>query len=181
LGWSFCDGKKAGEIYSGLHYAKPYMLEMVLNIVTRPNVSKMYKRLSDVNRTLAAGIFKTIVHLLGFEHPNGVIEAFGFSHITENEIYPLCPVPEGTILKWTDSSPESHLAVYNRLRERLTKPKAVLVSSCLLRPYWINFEYEKVKEKMNELGVPYLIIYLAGEIGVHPNEKTDIIHHSCSI
>ncbi len=175
------DGEKAPEEYSRLQHMRPYMLNTISNIVTRHDVTKTYEKLSHVNKNMSESILRTIAKFLGVKHPNGVIEAWSINYIDDDFLQPSVYLPEGTPLKWVESTPHSQQAVYDLVVERFQASKGVLVSSCLLRQFYINFEYDKVWEKIAQLSRPFLIIYLAGEIGAYPGEETDAIHHSCSI
>jgi len=174
------DGENASEKYSKIQHMRPWLLNNVANLVTRHDISKLGKSMSLMNKTLYDGFMKSAVKLLGFRLSNEVVTAVGISYMDKDHILPGTFVPEGTKLFFTESSEESQLAVYDRLSE-FKDNKFNLVASCLLRQYYINFQFEKVGEKMAKLGSPFIVAYLAGEISVKPRQKTKNIFHQCGI
>jgi hypothetical protein len=175
------DGKPAPERFTQIQYLQPWIVNKVTELISRKDISNLMKVMSSMNRTLYDGFMKTGVKLLGFQLTNNKIAPCGISYVSDDYIIPGIYTPPGTKLYSTISTKESQLNVYNSVIRDFSDCKSILISSCLLRQYYINFDFENIRKKMNSLNIPFAIPYLAGEIGISPKTQSQQIFTSCSI
>ena len=164
------NGRNAIEEYSKIQHMQPYFINMLQNLSSRPDVVKLFKILSRLNEVLYEGIMKISMRPLGTDLNERAAEIlFALELDEKNKKYILTQSykPRGSVLRRLSTSPESQLAVYDRLYKRFSKEKAMLISSCAMRPFWFNFDFETLEKKLRRFKYPYLISHVFGEFGTY--------------
>jgi len=164
------NGRNAVEEYSKIQHMRPYFINMLQNLSSRPDVVKLFKILSRLNEVLYEGIMKISMRPLGTDLNGRAAEVlFALELDEKNKKYILTQSykPRGSVLRRLSTSPESQLAVYDRLYKRFPKEKAMLISSCAMRPFWFNFDFETLEKKLRRFKYPYLISHVFGEFGTY--------------
>lgn len=175
------EGQNASQRYCQIQHMQSWMINRFLGLVSRNDVIGLMKMMSSLNKTLYEGFMRAFVKLLGFKLEDGTVTPMAVSYVGEDCIHPIIYVREGTKLYMTKSKAQDQLDVYDKLKKELGGDGPVLVSSCMMRQFYINFEFDKVKEKMDGFGKPYIVAYFPGEIGVYPGMKSKNIYHNCTV
>ena len=174
------DGENAAEKYCLIQKMKPWLLNSTAGLVMRHDISKLMKNMANLNKTLYDGILKSMVKLLGFKINGRLVTAVGVTHVDNDYIKVAVDVPEGTELCITNSSEESQLSVYDDILKDYAESKCLLISSCLLRQYYIDFNFDEVVKKLDKLNAPYLLNYFGGEYGFDKGNNPHSFHQNCS-
>jgi len=162
------EGKNAVEEYSKIQHMQPYFINMLHNLSSRPDVVKLFKILSKLNEVLYEGIMQMLMKPLGTDLNGGVAEilfALGLDEKNKRHMLTQSYKTKGSVLRHLSTSPKNQLAVYDRLYKRFPKEKAMLVSSCGMRPFWFNFDFEALEKKLSKFKYPFLISHVFGGFG----------------
>ncbi len=167
------NNKNAVEEYSKIQHMRPYFINMLHDLTSRPDVVELYKILSEMNKVLYEGILKTFTTPLGTDLNGKAAEILLALELNEKRRHILAQSRKstGTVLKHIVTSPEDQLAVYDRIHEKTPNAKAMLVSSCAMRTFWFNFDFKAVEEKLKRFNCPFLLSYVFGELGAYTPYK----------
>lgn len=148
---------------------RPYLINTLINLATRPDVAKLFKTLSEANRTLYEGILSIYIKPIGMQLYGKAAEVlFPLQVDEENDRLVIQSYkPPGTVLKKVVTSQEEQLAVYDRIREKYPHAKSMLIIACELRKLWLNFDYESLENKLKTLKCPYIKPYVYAEFGTY--------------
>jgi len=175
------NGKNAEDEYCSTIHVKPYLINSVTKLVTRFDAPRTFNKMSKLSKTMYEAILKSTVKLYGYTEKNGITESVGITGARDGKIISAINVPQGTKIYPTISDKETHLAALDRIADKHEDSEALLIASCLLRQFYINFDFEEAKRRLDALGKPYVLAYMGGEVGVGANEELESIHHNCSI
>jgi len=176
------NGKNAVEEYSKIQHMRPYLINMLNNLSSRADVIKIFRILSQANEMFYLGILKIAMKPLGTALDGKTAEILfalelkdeGRSHILTQSYK-----PKGTLMKRLKTSPEEQLAVYDRLHKKFPKGMAMLMCSCAMRPFWFNFDFKALENKLKKFKCPFMLSYVWGEFGTYipyKDPEQNILH-----
>jgi len=164
--------------YSRMTHTQPYMMKTVFNISSRLDWAKMTGALSKSNPILQEAIQNIYTNILGKESKTGIVNMM-FSQPGENTLIPNNIIPEGSQVKWTATTPQKQLAVYDRFTEKHLKARGVIADDCCIRAFWFNHQLDKMAEKLMKLEYPYIFNHMNSELGTktpYTHQKENILH-----
>jgi hypothetical protein len=177
-------GRDAVDEYSRIQHMRPYLLNTILNLTSRPDAVQLLEVISKLNTVLYESVIKTTINPLGTDLNGKAAEILLALHLEEKgrrSILTHAYKPQGTILRHLSTTPENQLAVYDRIQENSGKEKAMLVSSCAMCPLLFNFDTKALEKKLKTIKYPILVSYVFGEYGTnlpYKDGKQNLVHGS---
>jgi len=174
------NGKDAVEEFTKIQHLQPYFLNMLSSLVSKMEANKLLETLSNASEVLYRGVIKFCIRGLGWDD-GGVIEPFGVLHIDDKGLLTVSKVFEGAVVKRINTSKEMQLALYDELKSRMRKPNALLINSCIFRFMYLEYDKERIHERLKTLGCDFVENYMHGEIGNYtPNSPEKSLTHGAT-
>ncbi len=164
------NNKPAVDEYCRIQHIRPYMLNKIMALTKKQNAMDMLKKILDINEVLYEACLRTGTLLLGAETRDKLVEPLFVFEVNKNNTQKSHIIiqtykPKGTILKRGNTTKNKQLKVYDRLRKKHKKPKALIINSCVIRELWMNFDFKALEEKTKKILCPFMTSFLYGEYG----------------
>ncbi len=175
------DGKNAVEEYSKIQCMRPYFINMLANLFPRPDVARVMKLMSRLNKVVYEGVLGMCIHVLGAELDGKTAEFLFAMELNEKGDYMVVQSykPKGTVLRRLSTSPKEQLSVYERLYEKFPKAEAMIISSCYCRLFWFDFDFRALEKKLKRFKCPFMVSYVYGGFGTrlpYKDSEKNVLH-----